>query len=291
MDKIKTGDMIRQARNRKGYTQSELGILLGVTNKAVSRWENGDSFPDVGVLEQLSNVLELSIQDIVTGEVGGNSDEAVGEIVRVARIQGREKRNRMVVLCISGFVLLMLLLPGYWVFTGCSIFSTAFYFYFLALVLMVLSVKCIIDGKLAKPFKEKISKWCSILGIVTGIYAVAGIVLTFFSINHGKIPFNMELSSVGPFLNGQLVLVFVLNAICLAVESFRVGWNKQNVHVGMYVMVFNIFLTMVYSALLHNLVSPQDFYRIFILDTVVAAAETAISFGMMLLLNRVKNKD
>lgn len=41
MDKLKTGEMIRQARMEKGYTQNELGMLLGVTNKAISRWETG----------------------------------------------------------------------------------------------------------------------------------------------------------------------------------------------------------------------------------------------------------
>ena len=43
MDKKKTGNLIREARQRKNYTQSELGRMLGVTNKAVSRWENGVS--------------------------------------------------------------------------------------------------------------------------------------------------------------------------------------------------------------------------------------------------------
>lgn len=41
MDKKKTGNLIREARQCKNYTQSELGKMLGVTNKAVSRWENG----------------------------------------------------------------------------------------------------------------------------------------------------------------------------------------------------------------------------------------------------------
>ena len=68
MDEKKTGSLIKEARINKNYTQSELGDLLGVTNKAVSRWENGDSFPDVGVLENLSAILDLRIQDIVTGE-------------------------------------------------------------------------------------------------------------------------------------------------------------------------------------------------------------------------------
>ena len=43
MNKEKTGKMIRQARIDKGYTQSELGDMIGVSNKAISRWENGDS--------------------------------------------------------------------------------------------------------------------------------------------------------------------------------------------------------------------------------------------------------
>ena len=64
MDKKKTGNLIREARQCKNYTQSELGRMLGVTNKAVSRWENGESFPDIGVLESLSHLLELPIQDI-----------------------------------------------------------------------------------------------------------------------------------------------------------------------------------------------------------------------------------
>ena len=64
MDKIKTGQLIREARKKKNYTQNELGDLLGVTNKAVSRWENGDSFPDIAVLEELARLLDLKIQDI-----------------------------------------------------------------------------------------------------------------------------------------------------------------------------------------------------------------------------------
>ena len=54
MDKQKTGELIRNARIKKGYTQVELGDLIGVTNKAISRWEKGESFPDISVIEELS---------------------------------------------------------------------------------------------------------------------------------------------------------------------------------------------------------------------------------------------
>ena len=77
MDKKKTGELIRQARTGKKYTQTELGDLIGVTNKAVSRWENGESFPDIGVLERLSEILEIKIQDIVVGEIQADHETAL----------------------------------------------------------------------------------------------------------------------------------------------------------------------------------------------------------------------
>ncbi len=46
-----------------------MGGLLGVTNKAISRWEKGDSFPDIGVIEELSRILDIRIQDIVIGRL------------------------------------------------------------------------------------------------------------------------------------------------------------------------------------------------------------------------------
>lgn len=96
MDKKKTGNLIREARQCKNYTQSELGRMLGVTNKAVSRWENGESFPDIGVLESLSHLLELPIQDIVTGEQAGDREEAVTEVVRLAKLQEQRKREKRI---------------------------------------------------------------------------------------------------------------------------------------------------------------------------------------------------
>lgn len=96
MDKQKTGILIKEARTEKDFTQSELGDLVGVTNKAVSRWENGESFPDIGVVERLSEVLGLKIQDIVTGEKQSDDEEALKDAVRIAILQkNAEKRKLM----------------------------------------------------------------------------------------------------------------------------------------------------------------------------------------------------
>ena len=113
MDKKKTGLLIKEARTRKNYSQSELGDLLGVTNKAVSRWENGESFPDIGILENLSEILEIKIQDIVTGEVHSNDEKIIAEIVRFAKIQQKAKNRQMFCSIVGVIAIMFCILIGY----------------------------------------------------------------------------------------------------------------------------------------------------------------------------------
>lgn len=123
MDKKKTGNLIREARQCKNYTQSELGRMLGVTNKAVSRWENGESFPDIGVLESLSHLLELPIQDIVTGERAGDREEAVTEVVRLAKLQEQRKREKRILYLIVLGLLIYHCVIGICLFSGRGLFG------------------------------------------------------------------------------------------------------------------------------------------------------------------------
>ena len=63
-----TGRFIAECRRKKGMTQQELGDRLHVTNRAVSKWENGKSFPDVGLLEDLGRELDVSVGDLLAGK-------------------------------------------------------------------------------------------------------------------------------------------------------------------------------------------------------------------------------
>lgn len=54
------GNKISICRQNKNMTQEDLAKRLGVTSQAVSKWERGLSFPDVGILKELCNVLEVS---------------------------------------------------------------------------------------------------------------------------------------------------------------------------------------------------------------------------------------
>ncbi|MBR2891397.1 MAG: helix-turn-helix transcriptional regulator [Bacilli bacterium] len=65
MDKFKFGEYIYQKRKKLNLTQDELGRKLGVTNKAVSKWEVGETLPDVSMLAPLAKVLEVSVDELL----------------------------------------------------------------------------------------------------------------------------------------------------------------------------------------------------------------------------------
>ena len=59
--------IFKQLRLEKGLTQQELADKLGITDKAISKWERGISFPDISMLIPISKVLEISLYDLLTG--------------------------------------------------------------------------------------------------------------------------------------------------------------------------------------------------------------------------------
>lgn len=68
MDYEKTGRFIQQLRKEKGMTQLTLAERLGVTDRAVSRWERGKGFPDVSMLKPLAEALGISVSELLDGE-------------------------------------------------------------------------------------------------------------------------------------------------------------------------------------------------------------------------------
>lgn len=68
MNQKKVGEFIAQLRKEQNMTQEVLGEKLGVTNKTVSRWENGNYMPDVSVLAELCSILGVSVNELISGK-------------------------------------------------------------------------------------------------------------------------------------------------------------------------------------------------------------------------------
>lgn len=68
MDQIKIGKFISQCRKKKQLTQSELAEKLNITDRAISKWENGLCLPDSGTMPALCEILNITINDLFSGE-------------------------------------------------------------------------------------------------------------------------------------------------------------------------------------------------------------------------------
>ena len=68
MDRYVTGAVIRRLREKKKITQEELAEMIHVSGKAVSKWETGQGFPDISLLEPLAKALDISVIELLSGE-------------------------------------------------------------------------------------------------------------------------------------------------------------------------------------------------------------------------------
>ena len=287
MDKIKTGNMIRDARTQKGYTQAELGTLLGVSNKAVSRWENGDSFPDIGVLESLADILDLGIQDLVVGEHCEDADgEEVKEVTRLAVFQSRDRRRRLIFAVIDIAVLLLSLIYSVLILTGskgelieligfiglnCSVLLGPLY--------LLVTIKAFRRRNIVFPFKDKVSRFLSLLSLISGLYVIG---MTFYLVNNSSSdfsPFGLTVNSVGPFLSANLWFALSVNMLFLLTEGVRIMKEKAELHYGLFLFLFVIMITVAFGRSVRRVTSAEAAILLLKNDLITAVVE-AVIFGV-----------
>lgn len=93
MDLEKIGKFITEQRTNKKLTQKELANRLNVTNKAVSKWENGRSMPDVGLFENLCSELDITLNELLSGKKDTKRDDATISFLRYFK-----KKNKTLLL-------------------------------------------------------------------------------------------------------------------------------------------------------------------------------------------------
>lgn len=124
MDKIQMGTFIREQRAVLGLTQQQLAEQLHVTNKAVSRWETGNAYPDIALLDDLAAALSVSVEELCRGEQmvlpSVDTNALLSDVICEARQQKKDRAAKWLrILCLSIFTVILL---AFLFFTG------AFYF-------------------------------------------------------------------------------------------------------------------------------------------------------------------
>lgn len=123
MDQIKIGKLITKKRLEKKLTQSELGNLLGVTDKSVSKWERGINIPDIALMTPLSEILDLTINEILSGEE--NPKEENKSVIDGIKFYNKKTRNKFVLILAPILIILITILGLFFInnYNQCKVYS------------------------------------------------------------------------------------------------------------------------------------------------------------------------
>ena len=114
MDQVKIGKFIASRRKECGMTQMQLAEHLGITDRAISKWENGRTMPDSSIMLDLCRLLHISVNDLLNGEVIEMEDykKKTEELLVEIAAQKQAADKRLLSLEIVIGVLSMILLLG-----------------------------------------------------------------------------------------------------------------------------------------------------------------------------------
>ena len=99
---------IKNLRKQKGLSQEELASRLNVVRQTVSKWERGLSVPDADMLEKIAQVLEVSIGDLLGGNIpeGESESQIVQQLIRInEQMALRNRRTKRIIKAAAGIVI------------------------------------------------------------------------------------------------------------------------------------------------------------------------------------------
>ena len=239
MDKAKTGQLIKNAREQKGYTQQELGDIVGVTNKAVSRWEKGESFPDVGILESLAAALDIKIDELIIGESVPKESMALRDAMSIMKLQRRERRRqlRSIVWLLACAVLMIfrVYISGFTSHGGIQIplWTDVVIMSLICGIIMWLGV---LNNDLAEPKYAKIYRRVSAVWYIFSVYVLLlhGYLLT--AAYNRKFLLGMDVSHVGPFIYNQFRFVMVVSLIAVLFLVCRTIRGEKMPYITLFIL-------------------------------------------------------
>ena len=115
MDQIKIGKFIASRRKDAGLTQLQLAEQLGITDRAVSKWETGKALPDAALMLPLCRILAITVNDLLSGEIvpmENYNKEMEKKLLELAEAKQQADRNLLRIETLIGTLCIVLLLGG-----------------------------------------------------------------------------------------------------------------------------------------------------------------------------------
>lgn len=106
MDQEKIGGFIAACRKEAGYTQAALAEKLGITDRAISKWENGRSMPDVSIMLELCSLLHINVNELLTGEhisMDNYQKKAEENLLEMRKQEEMSNKKLLALECVIGY--------------------------------------------------------------------------------------------------------------------------------------------------------------------------------------------
>ncbi len=253
MNLEKIADLIKSKRKEKNLTQAELAEKLHVTEKAISRWETGRGTPDISLLLPLSNILGVSISEILSGKEDEKSNEIIKEIIEYIDISKKRKNTKYLMLSIIIYLITLFFYLSYLKEIYSSVYTYANYTG--ALVInTIFSISILIANYLITNYyydkiedKEKMKKISYILLLV--LYTIMVFNLTIFGRMNGEIRYNLI-----PF---KTIAEYILH------------FNQLNTNIVIINIFGNIGIFMPIQYFILKIFNLKKFNHIFLIDIIL----------------------
>lgn len=185
MDNKKFGEFIKELRKEKNLTQKELGEKINITDKAISKWERGISFPDIAVLKDLADFFNVDVSELLNGKRGRKQEidveKAIQEAIekyKNAEEKRKEKiqkiKNKIGIASVVIFILFLILQISYII-----IFKRHNYEYVADSMEYIINQLLILSAAISMTFLLKKKKLNKIIYILAIIFTVVNISFMF----------------------------------------------------------------------------------------------------------------
>ena len=203
MDKTKMGTFIREQRMALGLTQQQLADQLHVTNKAISRWETGNAYPDISLLDDLAAVLSVSIEELCRGErmplPSVDTNALLSDVICEARQQKKDRAAKWLrILCLSIFSVILL---AFLFFTGAfyfiqnevnldeALFTLALGAFVIGILFLRYGIPLLLLGVTLPPLLRRRSRKpaetiiCIVLSVLSGVWLLRSIFIVLLNLS------------------------------------------------------------------------------------------------------------
>lgn len=210
------------------------------------------------------------------GEIQADQDTALTEIVRIAKLQKRLTRNKVIWFIEAILILTYSMILGYDSLSGGSVAGENLGWVYLISLGAVFAILLFQRDRInLSQEKEAMHRLLIPVALISGVWVILAMGFMIAMLSHGILPFSLRASAVGPFFGYQFIGAFVVDFAITGWYFWGILRDKCYIDRGLFFSLAGLYLTAMYGDLLHRLSSVDHVREMVIPETILVIAEVA----------------